>query len=178
MLKVGNHGNPDATGDDFASLVDPAFAIISTDTSVDANSASPRIYAALPNAEVAVTQDFPIGILLTLDESGEISLHNPARGGASSSIVVDSFSVDRQSVTLRNTGSESQDLSGMILYSVRSNAALRFPEGTLLPAGESLVVGGGGDISFPSEDKLLSKKKANTVMLYDRFGALVSQLEQ
>ena len=178
VLKVGNHGNPDATGDDFASLVDPAFAIISTDTSVDANSASPRIYAALPNAEVAVTQDFPIGILLTLDESGEISLHNPARGGASSSIVVDSFSVDRQSVTLRNTGSESQDLSGMILYSVRSNAALRFPEGTLLPAGESLVVGGGGDISFSNEDKPLSKKKANTVMLYDRFGALVSQLEQ
>ena len=48
----------------------------------------------------------------------------------------------------------------------------------LLPAGESLVVGGGGDISFPNEDKPLSKKKANTVMLYDRFGALVSQLEQ
>ena len=178
VLKVGNHGNPDATGDDFASLVDPAFALISTDTSVDADSASPRIYAALPNAEVAVTQDFPIGVLLTLDDSGAISLHNPARGSASSTVLIDSFSVERQNVTLRNTGSESQDLSGMILYSVRSDAVLRFPEGAMLPAGETLIIGAGGDFSFPSEDKPLSKKKDNTVILFDRFGALVNQLEQ
>ena len=41
VLKVGNHGNPDATGDDFATLVSPAFAVISTNTSVDKDSANP-----------------------------------------------------------------------------------------------------------------------------------------
>ncbi|MEZ4628589.1 MAG: hypothetical protein R2912_11075 [Eubacteriales bacterium] len=53
--------------------------MISTNTSVDKDSANPRVYAALPDAQIFVTQDFPIGVLLTLDGSGEIALGNPAR---------------------------------------------------------------------------------------------------
>ena len=178
VLKVGNHGNPDATGDDFAALVAPAFAVVSTDTQVDEDSANPRVFAALPNAQIVITQDFPIGVLLTLDASGALSLHNPARGDAATTVQVDSFSVEEQRVTLRNAGDLPADLSGMILFSTRSNAALRFLDGTMLGAGESLIVGAGENLAFPDEDKPLSKKKDNTVLLFDRFGALVSKLEQ
>lgn len=178
MLKVGNHGNPDATGDNFGALVSPAFAVISTDTNVDTDSANPRVYAALPNATIEVTQDFPLGVLLTLDSSGAITLHNPARDSAASSVIVQAIDVAAQTITLANTGREKADLSGMILYSSRSDATLRFPDGTALEAGASLLVGAGGDFSFRDEDKPLSKKKVNTVLLFDRFGALVSQLEQ
>lgn len=178
VLKVGNHGNPDATGDDFGTLVSPAFAVISTNTSVDKDSANPRVYAALPDAQIAVTQDFPIGVLLTLNDSGEIVLGNPTRNPTTSSIHVQDFEVDKQRITLFNSGDAPADLSGMILFSVRSDAVLRFPEGTMLAAGESLVIGKGGDFAFKGEDKPLSKKKDNAVILFDRLGSLVSKLEQ
>ena len=178
VLKVGNHGNPDATGDDFASLVSPAFAVISTNTTEDADSANPRVYAALPNAEIVVTEDFPLGVLLTLDDNGAIRLRNPAREPGESAIAVEAFDVDAQTITLRNNGTTTVDLSGMILFSVRSDAVLRFPEGTMLAAGEPLVIGNAGDFAFAGEDKPLSKKKDNTVVLYDRLGTLISKLEQ
>ena len=178
VLKVGNHGNPDATGDDFAALVAPAFAVISTDTAVDTDSANPRVYAALPNTTIEVTQDFPIGVLLTLDQSGAILLQNPAKESVPSFVVVQAIDVPSQTITLTNSGAAPADLSGMILFSVRSDATLRFPEGTQLGAGESLVIGTGEDFSFKDEDNPLNKKKANTVLLFDRFGTLVNQLEQ
>ncbi len=174
VLKVGNHGNPDATGDDFGALVSPDFAVISTDTSVDADSANPRVYAALPEAQVVVTQDFPIGVLFTLDASGAVEIQNPARQAQNTTVVVSDLDVGEQSITLTNTGSSPVDLSGMMLFSVRSDALLRFPEGTTLDAGDVLQIGEGGDLSFAGEDKPLNKKKDNTVMLYDRFGSLVS----
>ncbi len=178
VLKIGNHGNPDATGDDFGALVSPDTAVISTNTMVDTNSASPRVYAALPNAQIVVTQDFPIGVLLTLDNSGAVTLENPTRAASNAAVSVDSFDVSAQTITLVNNGSASVDLSGMILYSSRSDATLRFPEGSALAAGGSLVVGAGEDFAFFGEDKPLSKKKDNTVVLYDRLGSLVSQLDQ
>ena len=178
VLKVGNHGNPDATGDGFGALVSPEVAIISTNTIEDPDSANPRVYTALPAAQVAVTQDFPIGILLTLDDSGAIALGNPARESAASPVKISSFDVAAQTVTLENSGASPADLSGMILFSVRSDAVLRFPEGTALAAGARMIVGSGGDFVFPEEDKPLSKKKDNTVILYDRLGSLVTKLEQ
>ena len=178
VLKVGNHGNPDATGDDFGALVSPAFAVISTNTAVDNDSANPRVYAALPATTIAVTQNFPIGVLLSLDDTGAVTLKNPARPASIAAVTVDSFDVSQQTITLVNTGADYVDLSGMILYSSRSGAALRFPEGTTLLAGESLVVGAGGDFVFSGEDKPLSKKKDNTVVLYDRFGTVLSELER
>ncbi|MPN63735.1 hypothetical protein SDC9_211501 [bioreactor metagenome] len=132
----------------------------------------------MPNTTIEVTQDFPIGVLLTLDESGAILLQNPAKESVPSSVVVQAFDVPSQTITLTNSGAAPADLSGMILFSVRSDATLRFPEGTQLGAGESLVIGTGEDFSFKDEDKPLNKKKANTVLLFDRFGTLVNQLEQ
>ena len=178
VLKVGNHGNPDATGDDFGALVSPNTAVISTNTMVDTDSANPRVYTALPNAQIVVTQDFPIGVLLTLDDSGAISLHNPARQPSNVSVSVEQFDVETQTITLINNGAEAVDLSGMILLSVRSDATLRFPDGTTLAAGDRLIIGAGGNFVFSAEDKPLSKKKDNTVILYDRLGLLVSKLEQ
>lgn len=178
VLKVGNHGNPDATGRRFGALVSPSFAVISTDTSVDTDSANPIVSAMLPIAQIMVTQDFPIGILLTLDSSGSITFQNPARAASTASVAIDSIDVKSQTITLVNTGTSMADLSGMILFSFRSDATLRFPEGTMLDAGDSLMIGNGGEFIFAGEDKPLDKKKDNSVFLYDRLGSLISKLEE
>lgn len=178
VLKVGNHGNPDATGRKFGALVSPSFAVISTDTSVDTDSANPLVSAMLPSAQILITQDFPVGILLTLDSSGSITFQNPARSASTASIAIDSIDVKAQTITLVNAGTATADLSGMILFSVRSGATLRFPDGTKLDAGDSLEIGNDGEFIFPQEDKPLDKKKDNTVILYDYFGSLVSKLEE
>ena len=178
VLKVGNHGNPDATGNDFASLVSPLYAVISTNTRVDTDSANARVTSALASSMVFLTQDFPIGMLVTFDGPDTMLLSNPARGDSSLDVSIQCIDAGQQTVTLENNASESADLSGCMLFSKRTDALLRFPEGTLLPAGQTLTIGTGQDLSFPNEDKPLSKKKANTVTFYDSYGARHSQYEQ
>lgn len=175
VLKVGNHGNPDATSNAFGAAVAPAYAVISTDTAVDTDSANPRVYAALPTAQFHITQDFPIGVLLTLDKSGEIVISNPEQPMQPVTVEIEQIDVDRQTVTLVNNGNAPVDLSGYILFSVRSDATLRFPEETILEAGGTLTIGKKGDIAFPGEDKPFNKKKDNTVQLFSPLGRLLAE---
>jgi len=77
VLKVGNHGNPDATSKKFASAVSPDIAIISTDTSADHDSANEKVFMALQGADIFVTQDYLYGILATVDENGKIKISDP-----------------------------------------------------------------------------------------------------
>ena len=177
VLKVGNHGNPDATGDDFAALVSPAYAVISTNTLVDHDSANPRVLSALSMAQIFVTEEYPVGVLLTLDRTGAVVISNPAHRASDAPVFVSSLDAKAQTITLTNGGDAIADLSGMILFSVRTDAALRFPEGTVLGADASLVIGKDGDFYFKGEDKPL-KKKDNTAILYDRIGTLISKLEE
>lgn len=177
VLKVGNHGNPDATGEDFARAVSPAFAVISTDTDVDRDSANERVLTALEPARVFVTQDYPLGVLLTLDEAGKPVITNPSRPAYTSPVVISSIDAKKQTITLSNPSGEKIDLSGCMLTCGRSGAVLRFPEGTLLAAGTLLTVSGsegGGAIVFAGDDKPLSKKKQNTVTLYSPYGEALS----
>jgi competence protein ComEC len=178
VLKVGNHGNPDATGDDFAALVSPLYAVISTNTREDTDSANARVTSALASSMVFLTQDFPIGMLFTFDGPDTMLLSNPARQDSALDVSIQGIDAQQQTVTLENNASSDANLSGCTLYSKRSDALLRFPEGTILPAGQTLTIGAGGDLSFPNEDKPLSKKKANTVTFYDTYGARHSQYEQ
>lgn len=76
ILKVGNHGNPDATGDAFATAVSPKAAIISTNTAHDTDSANERVISALKNADIYITQHDETGVLVRLEaeENGGIDI--------------------------------------------------------------------------------------------------------
>lgn len=178
VLKVGNHGNPDATGEDFAALVSPCIAVISTDTAADTDSANPRVLAALSMAGVYITQDFPLGVLLAPDASGALAVSSPAQDAALPDVIVSGIDTKQQTVTLVNSGASPADLSGCVLFSVRSDATLRFPEGTILSAGETLTIGKGEAFAFPNENKPLDKKKDNTILFYARLGMPVSEYSE
>lgn len=68
VLKVGNHGNRDATTPAFARAVAPTLAVISADTTKDSNSAHPQVMDTLAPARVLVTQQARVGIWVEVQE--------------------------------------------------------------------------------------------------------------
>ena len=74
ILKVGNHGDGDATSDALLSAVQPKIAVISTSTEEKDTTPARRVLQALSarNAEVYQTQEAKAGIRITIRD-GEIS---------------------------------------------------------------------------------------------------------
>lgn len=74
VLKVAHHGRDDTTSRQFALLVRPQWAVISTSTVERPDTPSARVLSYLRDARasVAVTQEAQVGILITL-EGGQAS---------------------------------------------------------------------------------------------------------
>ena len=177
VLKVGNHGNPDATGEAFAAAVAPSLAVISTDTREDGDSANPRVRAALSGAEIRVTETTDLGVLLSISPDGALSVAEPARPASTAQLSITSVDRDTQVVAIGNGGG-ALDLSGYLLLSERGGELFVFPAGSVIEAGGTLTVsgeGGGGDYAFAGESKPWNRKKSDTALLFDRYGSLVAR---
>ena len=76
VLKVAHHGEDDSTSKKFAFLVQPQWAVISTNTVEEPDTPDSKILSRLTEARasVAVTQDAEVGILVTL-EDGKAEAH-------------------------------------------------------------------------------------------------------
>ncbi len=173
VLKVGNHGNPDATGDAFAKAVSPAFAVISTDTSVDTDSANPRVTAALGGAQIHITQDYGCGVLLRIDKDGNIAVSDVSHDDASPALL-SIMNIDKaaQTITLHNDG-EAADISGYMIFSEKGGELFVFPEGSQAAKGQTLTVaceGKNGDYIWHGEKQVWNTKKNDAGVLYDAYG--------
>ena len=73
VLKVGNHGEGDATGEAFMEAVQPRVAVISTNSDDEPDTPANRVMKLLKryNVTVYLTQDTENGVLVTLRD-GEI----------------------------------------------------------------------------------------------------------
>ncbi len=179
ILKVGNHGNPDATSPAFAKAVSPSLAVISTDTAVDEDSANQRVLAALSGAETLTTEGTSLGVLVTIFQDGAIDVSYPDRLEPKKNVEI-RLDLDReaQSVTLKNMSGECLDLTGWMLYSEQKKVLFRFPEGSFLEPGEECRVSqykAGEQYSFREKDKPFNKKKQNRFLLYDKYGNLITE---
>lgn len=72
VYKIGNHGNPDATSEKFARQVSPLYAVFTTDTSKDKDSANKMVASYFKDATVLRTQDYVLGIQFIVNTKGEI----------------------------------------------------------------------------------------------------------
>ena len=70
VLKIGNHGESDATSNALVSAVRPSLAVISTNSVDEPDTPSPRVLKLLDSygIPVLITQDSRTGILVTLQD--------------------------------------------------------------------------------------------------------------
>ena len=151
ILKVGNHGNKDATSTAFIEETSPDYAVITTDRKVDENSAHKSI-----------------------------RMENVAWGHVSDDVEFVSMSKEEQSAVIRNTGSEDLDLSYWFITSDRGGELFMFPEGAVLPAGGELVVAANdskADADYKWGDaKVWNKNKDDKGTLIDRHGNVIDEM--
>ncbi len=177
VLKVGNHGNPDATSEQFAQAVSPQIAIISTNTSVDTDSANERVKSALKGARILITQDYTSGILLVVGADGSIAITNPSANSVLANVKILSLDKSAQTITLINIGNRA-DISGYFLFSERGSEVFVFPKGTVIEAGQKLTVackGGQGELIWDDKN-VWSAKKEDVGVLFDAYGRELSRM--
>ena len=155
ILKVGNHGNPDATSALFGAKVHPSLAVISTDTTEDTDSADDGVIKNLLSAETVLTEEYELGVSVVSDRYGNFRTEAFEAPGSD---VVASVSADRSAQTV--TVSSDGDLTGFYLATKKNEYVLRLD---------------GSDRIIPLPEKTL--KKNDTVTLYDVYGHVVSRFE-
>jgi hypothetical protein len=173
ILKVGNHGNPDATSDSFAGAVSPSAAIISTSTEEDNDSANPRVVSALNGADIYVTQDYTLGAVLTARD-GLLTAADLVPQSVEASV---SISIDAAAQTATLSSDADIDLSGWFIWSEKGSELFVFPQGAAIKAGTPLIVAcRGGTGHYIWDDKKVWSDKADEAgVLYTGSGALVAR---
>ena len=162
LLKVGNHGNPDASSHEFLAKVAPQYAVISTDSSVDQDTPSPTLLNELKNlsTKVFVTQDSKTGILANVHEGKTaLEIYNAEEKPAAEGLKIESADKQAEALQIRNTGNESIDLSGGWIYSDRGGEMFVFPEHTVLAQDGLLTVASGdnknnGDLYWDEKKRM------------------------
>lgn len=185
VLKVGNHGEDDATSEVLLRAVKPEVAVISTSTAAEPDTPSTRVLTLLVSsgADVYQTQDATSGVLVTIDQ-GAVSAHLmdyndfPA---PNHDVVIATVDAQDDRITLRNDGATAADVSGWYIVSERGKQIFVLPKGTQIASGGELAIssqssGEAGDLVWPDK-KVWHKTKEDAAFLYDVYGRLMDSLE-
>lgn len=182
VLKVANHADDDTGSIEFILAASPSLSVISTSTAEKPETPDAALVKRLMRngSSIVQTQETDGGVMITLTAEGPraeyISL--PA---CDTDVYISSVDREEQSFIITNGGDAPADLSDWYLLTWKKECCLAFPRGAVLQPGESLRVAGrqtGGNVDVVwAEKKPVNPKKADGLSLYDRFGRLVSQLD-
>ena len=184
VIKIGNHGENDATSEALIRAVQPRVAVISTSTATEPDTPSTRVLAQLYAARVALyqTQDAQSGVLVTIDQ-GEVTANLmdyndfPA---VNKSVVIADVDNEDDCIILRNDGKDPAEVSGWYIVSEKGNQIFVLPEGTAIAPGGELTISSQsskakGDLTWPDK-KVWHKSKEDAALLYDVYGRLIDQM--
>lgn len=185
VLKVGNHGENDATSEALVRYVKPRVAVISTNTQEEPDTPDMTVLRNLRNRGVQIyeTQQAACGVMVTL-AGGEptAQLMNYATEPAlPANIRLTDREPEEDHIRIRNYGAAPVDVSGWYIVSDRGGEMFVLPEGTVVNPGEVCVISTlsssmTGDVVWPQE-KVWHKSKDDAASLYDVYGRLVDTLE-
>ena len=185
LLKVGNHGENDATSEAFLNAVAPKVVVISTSTVEEPDTPSNRVMRLLAKsgAEVWETQDAPAGVLATINSgvaAGHLLEYDPFPA-VPQGITLADRDAKEEHIRIRNDSAAAVDLSGWYIVSDRGGELFVLPGDTILQPGGELLISTlssdeQGDLVWP-EKKVWHKSKDDTARLYDVYGQLVCELK-
>ncbi len=185
VLKVGHHGEGDATSNAFAAAVRPKLAVISTNSVAEPDTPDKDVLRALAvvGAQVVLTEDAP-GAIRVRAAQGNASAEALAWENLpllNASVALAERTAGEDIVTVRNGGAEAADLSGWFITSERGGEIFVFPAGTVLAPGAELTVSSlssasDGDLVW-QEKSVWHKNKDDPAVLSDVYGRPVSRLE-
>lgn len=181
ILKVGNHGNKDATSEEFASAVSPSASVISTDTEEDKNSAAKRVRKALDNSEIYITENYDLGVTVSISSDSEIKISpfSYVKTAYYSGLAMEDPIADTQSFTIKNSSQSDINLEGCFVSIDGGEKIYRFDECTV-PSGQSIKVACIGSKAENTADlrceekKLFNTKKSKAVVFYDKYGNIIN----
>lgn len=183
VLKIGNHGENDATSEALVRQVLPEVAIISTNTVAEPDTPAARVMSLLSRYGVRSyqTQNAPLGVMVTL-QGGRVQVDTLSSGplpDRNQTVKITSKSAKKDIISLANQGSESVDMDGWYIYSEKGNEIFVF-NGTVLSPGQTLTIASlsseeKGDLTWPGEN-VWHKSKADKACLYDVYGRLIDEM--
>ena len=179
LLKLGHHGEDDASSTVFLDKVKPSIALIAGNQEENPESVNDTITQRLQerNIQAYYSEGDPMdftsdGKLLRMQR-----LEEP-EWPAGPQLVFDSVDRAGQRVVIRNAGQTPADLGGCLLYSVRGEEQFVFPRGTVLQAGASIAVvcqGMEEDGALVWPEEKVWRKKRDDALLYDRTMILLAE---
>ena len=185
VLKVGNHGEEDATSDVLIRYVKPKVAIISTSTAEEPDTPSARVERDLMKrgAQIYETQQAESGILVTLQDGvTDVQLMSYRDHPAlPQQVTLTGRDAKADHIRIRNGGSAAVDVSDWYIVSQRGGELFVLPAGTVIAPGTELLISTlssefAGDVIWP-EKKVWHKSKDDAALLYDVYGRLVYELQ-
>lgn len=173
LLKLGHHGEADASSDVFLRKVKPRYGLITGNEAENPDSVNAIVAERMKKRGIRPFYSESCGLALDFHTDGRSltwdTVEDPESPAAHSISLAD---VDRkhQRVTIRNTGSQPADLSGCTLFSQRGGEAFCFPGQTCLPPEGTVAVAcrgyeRAGDLLWDAED--VWKKKDDAALLFD-----------
>ena len=185
VLKVGNHGENDATSEALVRYVQPRIAIISTNTAEEPDTPDMAVLRNLyaRRTEVYETQQADCGVMVTLQGGVATAqlMSYREEPPVPQNIRLTDREPEEDHIRIRNYGAAPVDLSGWYIVSERGGEMFVLPGGTVVNPGEVVVISTlsssmTGDVVWP-ESKVWHKSKDDAAMLYDVYGRLIDTLE-
>lgn len=179
LLKLGHHGETDASSDGFLRKVGPRYALITGNEGENPDSVNSVVAERLEERGILPFYSECDGLALDFYTDGQSVTWSTVEEEAPASPLPLSISeVDRkhQRVTVRNTGDRPADLSGCALFSRRGAEVYSFPAQTCLPPGGAVTVAcrgfeKPGDLIWERDG--VWKKKDDAALLFDSDFALL-----
>ena len=174
VLKLGHHGEDDASTGAFLDRVQPSIGLIAGNMEENPESVDPVITKRLEDRKVQIYYSQSPGLGYSfLSDGNTIQTELLRDRDLPKNLKLSFASVDRpgQRVTVRNDREVEADLSGCLLWSVRRDELFLFPEGTFLAPGETITVACRdaeipGDLTWDADS--VWQKKKDEARLYDR----------
>jgi len=182
VLKVPNHADNDTTSDRLTRAASAQVAVISTDSYEKPGTPDPGVLRRLQAAGTAchVTQDAELGIKVVLTGGQANVTMISAAEPVNRDVVLSEVVPGDDIIVLRNNGA-AVSLSGWYLYSDKGEELFAFPDGAVIDAGASLIIGTKTSESerfdfLWDEKKVIHQSKADAIVLYDGYGRRVDAM--